>query len=120
MKIKGKIIILLVSAFVTMILWQTHIVMSDKLTAVFLMCLAVLLIAGDLVFSKEKREEFKRTYQKLDKYDITRKDRPKPRSLVILSVIGIIASLLIGMPAIVTYVLCGMLVIFLFHSIMMK
>ena len=36
MKIKGKLIVLLVSAFVTIILWQTQIVMADKLPAVFL------------------------------------------------------------------------------------
>ncbi len=119
MKIKGKLIVLLVSAFVTIILWQTQIVMSDKLPAVFLICLSVLLIAGDLIFSKEKREQFKRTYQKLDTYNPTREDRPKPLTLIILSVIGIVGSLLIGIP-VLPYVFGGLLVIFLFHAAMMK
>lgn len=78
MKIKGKLIALLVPAFVTITLWQTQLVVSDKLPAVFVICLFVLIIARDLVFSKEKREQFKSTYQKFDTYNPTLEGRPKP------------------------------------------
>lgn len=119
MTIKGKIIIFLVSALVTIILWQTKTVVSDKLPVVFLICFSVLLIAGDLLFSKEKREKFKRTYQKLDRYDPDREHRPKTKALVALSLVGLVGSLLLGIPTL-PYVFAVLLLIFIFHAAMMK
>ncbi len=120
MKFKGKIIALLISSVITIFLWQSNKVMEAKLPFVFFICFAVLLIVGSLIFSEEERAKFKRTYQKLDTYNPDQEGRPKPKTLIILSVLGIGGSLLLGMPALLTYVFCGLLVIFLFRSVMMK
>ena len=119
MKTKGKIIILVVLAFVMVVLWQTKLVTLDKLPFIFIICLFILLTVGDLLFSKDKREQFKRTYQKIDTYNPTGESKPKPRTLIILSIIGLVGSLVIGIP-ILPYVFGGLLVIFLFHALMIK
>jgi len=119
MAFKRTVITLLISALVTVFFWKTQIVISDKLPQVFLICFIVLLTAGDLLFSKEKRNEFKQTYRNIDQYNPDRRHRPKPKVLIGLAAVGLIISLLLGIP-ILPYVFTGLLLIFLFHAAMMK
>lgn len=119
MEFKGKVIVLLVSALATVICWQMQVVSSSKLLAIFVICFFVLLTAGDLLFSQEKRNKFKQTYQKIDQNNPDREHRPKPKVLIWLSVVGIIGSILLGIP-VLPYVFSGLLLVFLFHAMMIR
>jgi hypothetical protein len=120
MSLKRNIVALLIAGIATFILWQMpSTIPSDKLPAVFLSVFCGLSIAGDLVFSKAKRDKFRQTYQALDRVNPDREHRPKPKTLIVMSLIGLVGSLLLQMP-VLPYVFGGLLVILLFHSAMMR
>jgi hypothetical protein len=119
MKINGKIIILLASILAMIILWQSDAAKEDKFSVMLLISVIILLTTGDLIFSRRKRGGFKRTYQTFDEYQYGRRFRPKPLTLIILSVIGIVVSLLLKIP-VLPYIFGGLLLISLFYAAMME
>ena len=50
----------------------------------------------------------------------TAADRPKPKPLIALSVVGLLGSLLLGLPIVLTLLFAALLVVFLLHGFIMK
>ena len=67
----------------------------------------------------EDTERFKRTYRELDRRNPDRGHRPKPKTLIVMSAIGLVGSLLLEMP-VLPWVFGAMIVIFLFHAAVMR
>lgn len=120
MATRRNLIALLIAGAVTLIFWQTpSIIASANLPAVFLLCFCAVSIAAELLFSKVRRDQFRQTYQAMDRLDPDRPHRPKPKTLIVLSVFGLGGSLLLGMP-VLPWVFGGLLAVFLFHSAMTR
>ncbi len=83
--------------------------------------LAILLIAGDLVFSKKKREEFKRTYQQIDrKYNPLSREVKNPWIVVAMAGVGVVGSLALGMPKALTIALLCSLGLLILNALIQR
>ena len=105
---------------VTFLAWKTGVVKGQEaLLAVALLTFAASSIVSSLIGSEHERKSFKTTYQKLDRANPETARRPRPKTLIALSAVGLVGSVLLGMPVLPWVFAVGLLV-FALHYFMIK
>lgn len=95
-------------------------VLAENISSFILLGFILVIVIVDVVFfDKDSRDGFIKTYKKLDEYDPDRDIRPKSKTLIILSLIGLIGSLFLGIY-ILSLVFLACLIVFVFHWLIMR